>query len=314
MKNYLVQRLIQCIAVFFGVTGLVFFLIRIAPGDAAYIRLQDLGIDLSKEELAAVREELGLNRPITVQYLLWLRDVLQLDLGVSLQTGEPVLGELLLHFRRTVTLAAPVILSIPVVAFPLGLLCALYQSRFLDGFLRWLVIVIMSIPSFCLGLLFILFFSVYLKWLPSFGAGTPAHLILPGLTMAIGSVAYYARFIRGAFLEEFAKEYIRCARARGVKRSGLVLSSAKNALIPVITSLGMSLALMLGGSAVVEKVFSYPGVGKYFIDAVMRRDYNVVQGCVLLFAFLFAGINLGTDLLCGALDPAGGRHDKKITL
>ncbi|MDR0524945.1 MAG: ABC transporter permease [Spirochaetaceae bacterium] len=312
MKNYMIQRLSQCVAVFFGVTVLVFFLIRIAPGDAAYIHLQDLGLDLSKERLASIREELGLNRPIPIQYLLWLRDVLRLDLGISLQTGEPVLRELILHFRRTVTLAFPVILSIPVFAFPLGILCAIYQSRFLDGFLRLFIIVMMSIPSFCLGLILILFFSVHLKWLPSFGAGTPAHRILPGLTIAIGSIAYYTRFIRGAFLEEFAKEYIRCARARGVKLSGLVRSAAKNALIPIVTSLGMSLALMLGGSAVVEKVFSYPGVGKYFIDAVMRRDYAVVQGCVLLFAFLFAGLNLASDLMCGALYPASRNGVKKI--
>jgi peptide/nickel transport system permease protein len=303
MKHYLVQRLVQFVVVLFGLTALVFFLLRLAPGDAAYIHLQDLGMDLSKEALAAIREELGLNRPIIVQYVLWLRDVLHLELGTSLLTGEPVFTELILHFRWTLVLTIPVILSVPVFAFPLGLLSALYQKRSLDGMVRWLVIVIMSIPSFCLGLLCILLFSVHLKWLPSFGVGTPAHFILPELTMSIGSVAYYTRFIRAAFLEEFSKEYIRCARARGVKRCGLVLSAMKNALIPIVTSLGMSLALMLGGSAVVEKVFSYPGIGKYFIDAVMRRDYNVVQGCVLLFAFLFVCINLSADIVCSLLDP-----------
>lgn len=303
MKKLLMQRLLQCAPVFFGVTILVFFLLRIAPGDGAYLRLHDLGLDPSPEALAEIRESLGLNRPIPVQYLVWLRDLLRLDLGRSLATGEPVIAELSLHFRWTVALTLPVILVIPAAAFPLGLLSALYQRRLWDGAIRWPVILIMSVPSFCLGLLFILLFGVHLKWLPSFGAGTPAHSVLPALTLALGSIAYYARFIRAVFLEEFAKEYIRAARARGVGRPGLVRSALKNALIPVITSLGMSAAMLLGGSTVVEKVFSWPGVGKYFIDAVLRRDYQVVQGCVLLFAVLFVSINLIADMLCLLLDP-----------
>ncbi|MDR2484237.1 MAG: ABC transporter permease [Treponema sp.] len=314
MKKLLMQRLLQCLPALLGVSALVFFLLRIAPGDGAYLRLQDLGLDPSPEAIAAIREQLGLNLPLPVQYLTWLRGLLRLDLGKSLASGEPVITELALHFRWTLALALPVLLAIPALSFPLGLLSALSHRQLGDGVVRWLVILIMSVPSFCLGLLFILLFGVHLKWLPTFGAGTGAHLILPALTLALGSSASYARFIRAVFLEEFSKEYIRAARARGVGRAGLVRSALKNALLPVITSLGMSAAMLLSGQAVVEKVFSWPGVGKYFIDAVLRRDYEVVQGCVLLFALLFISINLIADVICLILDPLSRRSGARARL
>jgi ABC-type dipeptide/oligopeptide/nickel transport system permease component len=290
--------------VFFGVTALVFFLLRAAPGDAAYIRLQDRGMDLSGENLGAVRAELGLDRPLWVQYGRWLGTVLRLDLGNSIVSGEPVAGELGRRFRLTLRLALPAMALALIAAFPLGLLAALRQGKLWDRITRISAIAAVSVPPFCLGLVFILIFSAALRWLPSFGAGSPAHLVMPCLVLVIATGAHYTRFIRSALLEELSKEYVRAARARGIGTWViLVFHGVRNALPPIITSLGTSFALMLGGSAVVEKVFSWPGMGSGLIDAVLNRDYPVVQGCVLLYAFLFTGMNLLTDLACIVLDP-----------
>jgi peptide/nickel transport system permease protein len=294
--------------VFFGVTALVFFLLRLAPGDAASIRIQDRGMDLSEENLAAARTELGLDMPGWVQYGRWLGALFRLDLGNSIVSGEPVIGELRRRFGLTLRLTLPAMALVLVAAFPLGLLAALYQGRLWDRITRIFAIVMMSVPSFCLGLVFILVFSANLQWLPSFGAGTPAHLIMPGLVIFIASAPRHTRFIRATLLEELSKEYVRAAKARGIDAwTILICHCIKNALVPILTSLGMSLALMLGGSAVVEKVFSWPGIGSCLIDAVLNRDYPVVQGCVLLYAVIFTGINLVTDIGCIILDPKVGK-------
>jgi ABC-type dipeptide/oligopeptide/nickel transport system permease component len=304
VAKYVVKRLLHFIPVFLGVTALVFFLLRVAPGDAAHIRLQDRGMDLSEENISAIRAELGLDRPVWVQYGRWLGAVFRLDMGNSVVSGEPVVKELSRRFRLTLYLTLPAIALVLIAAFPLGLLASLYQGKLWDRVTRIFAIVIMSIPSFCLGLVFILFFSAHLRWLPSFGAGSLAHLIMPCLVLFIASAAHYTRFIRSVLLEELSKEYVRAAKARGIGTwTILVFHGIKNALIPIITSLGMSLAIMLGGSAVVEKVFSWPGMGSCLIDAVLNRDYPLVQGCVLLYAFIFTGINVMTDIICIILDP-----------
>jgi peptide/nickel transport system permease protein len=308
LGKYIVKRLLHVIPVCFGVTVLVFFLLRLAPGDAAHIRLRDRGMDLSGENIAAVRAELGLDRPIGVQYGRWLGALSRADLGNSIVSGEPVAGELARRFRLTLYLALPAMALVLIVAFPLGLLAALHQGRLWDRITRVSAIAAVSVPSFCLGLVLILVFSSTLHWLPSFGAGSPAHLVMPCLVLFTASAARYTRFIRSALLEELSKEYIRAAKARGIgARRILVFHGAKNALIPITTSFGTSLALMLGGSAVVEKVFSWPGMGSCLIDAVLNRDYPVVQGCVLLYAFIFTGINLLADIICIILDPRVGK-------
>ncbi|MDR1302965.1 MAG: ABC transporter permease [Treponema sp.] len=304
MLRYALKRLFHLLPVFFGVTVLVFALLRLAPGDAARIRLADLGLDPSPEILANLREELGLNRPLGEQYLLWLRDVSRLDFGLSLTSGKPVVREYLAHLKPTAVLAFLSLILSLTIALPAGVFSALMKNRPFDHLCRGLAILSLSIPSFCLGLFCILLFSVHLRWLPSFGSGRPEHLVLPIVTLTLGSAAHYTRFIRGTLLEEFSKDYIRAARARGLTSGALVWDLAlKNAAAPVITSVGMSLALLLGGQAVVEKVFSWPGAGKYLIDAILQRDYNVVQCAVILFACFFVGINLIADLLCMLIDP-----------
>jgi ABC-type dipeptide/oligopeptide/nickel transport system permease component len=304
MLRYALKRLLHLPLVIFGVTVLVFVLLRLAPGDAARLRLIELGLDPSPEMLGEMRKTLGLHRPLGEQYLRWLRDVARFDFGRSLATGKPVAGEYFAHLKATAALAFPALILAVAIALPGGVFSALRKSGPFDNVCRALAILTLSIPSFCLGLFFILLFSVWLRWLPSFGSGRAEHLVLPVLTAALGSAAHYTRFIRGVLLEEFSKDYIRAARARGLRPGALVWGQAlKNAAPPVITSLGMNLALLLGGQAVVEKVFSWPGAGKYLIDAILRRDYDVVQCAVIFFALFFVSLNLAADLFCMLIDP-----------
>ncbi|GHV71959.1 glutathione transport system permease protein GsiC [Spirochaetia bacterium] len=299
MAKYIAKRLLQFIPVFFGVTVLVFFLMRLAPGDAARLKLNDRGMELSAENLSAVRSELNLHRPIWIQYGRWLGDALKGELGRSIFSGEPVKQELVRRFSKTLYLTLPVMLLVLILALPLGILAARFQGKCWDHLTRITAIAGMSIPSFCLALVFILVFSVTLRWLPSFGSESAAHFIMPTLVLTLASAAHYTRFIRSSLLEELSKEYVRAGRARGIKTGTLILSHGlRNALIPIVTSFGMNFALLLGGQAVVEKVFSWPGMGSCLIDAVLNRDYPLVQGCVLLYAFLFSILNLVTDILC----------------
>ncbi|MDR3210001.1 MAG: ABC transporter permease [Oscillospiraceae bacterium] len=304
MRKIILTRLGSFAAVLFCVTILVFALMRLAPGDAAYMQLEEFGVDLTAENLDAARVRLGLNKPMAAQYAHWLGRVLRLDLGRSSVTGRPVLPEFLAHLKYTALLSVPALLLIVVIAVPLGALSAMYERRALDHLTRGASILLLSAPAFCVGLALILLLSVRLRLLPSFGAESPKHLIMPCVTLSLGAIASYTRFMRGAVLDELSRDYVRAARARGIAPGVIVWRGAmRNAAIPMVTSLCMSLGLLLGGSSVVEKIFSWPGVGKFLIDAIMQRDYAVVQCCVLLFAVFFAALNLAADLICMGLDP-----------
>ncbi|GMO35825.1 MAG: nickel ABC transporter permease subunit NikB [Termitinemataceae bacterium] len=297
-------------AVFFCVTALVFCLLRLAPGDAAYIRLKDRGIDLTSSALAAARAELGLDKPIIKQYFLYLNSVLHFDFGVSITNNENITSGIERHFKTTLLIAIPSFLFILIVAFPIGILSALHQKKLFDNASRLVSLVFMSIPSFCLALTAILIFSVRLKWLPSFGISGSStteicrHLVMPCLVLGSSGGAYYGRFIRSAILEELSSEYVRAAMLRGIDcKTILIFGVLRNASIPIVSSLGMSFAMLLGGQAVIEKVFSIPGLGRYLIDALLQRDYPVALGCVILYVFLFTIINLLCDIICIILDP-----------
>lgn len=304
MARFILKRLLWLIPVLLGVSILVFLLLRVAPGDAAQLRLAQLGIDPTPEALADMRAQLGLDKPLPRQYLDWLGAALRGDFGDSVATGRPALSEFAVRFPATLALALPAVALTAGIAFPLGVGAAMYKGGLLDGTVRLASIALLSIPGFCLGLLLILLFSVKLSWLPSFGAGGIAHLILPCATLALGFAASYTRFVRATMLEELSRDYVRAARARGTAKGRIAWGEAlKNAASPIITSLSVQLALLLGGSAVIEKVFSWPGVGKFLIDAILARDYPVVQCCVLVFAVFFVVLNLIADLLCLLVDP-----------
>jgi peptide/nickel transport system permease protein len=303
---------LQFVPVFFLLTFLVFFLLRVAGGDAARIRLIERGRDLGREELEQERHALGLDKPVLYQYGLWIGRVVRGDFGVSMMTGENIKDEIKHRWAMTLLLSLPSVLIALLLSLPLGIISAVNESRLIDRVTKIFSIIFHSVPSFCTGLLAILLFSVYLGLLPSFGAGTLGHMILPCAVITISTTAFYTRFIRGLFLEEFSKDYIRAERARGVPLIAIIFRNAlKNVSLPLVTSFSMSLALMLGGQAVVEKVFSWPGMGSYLIDRLLRRDYPAVEAACLLYVFLFSGINLAADIFCALLDPKIRRCERK---
>ncbi len=304
MKSYVFKRLLQLIPVLLGVSVVTFTLIHLAPGDPAHFMLQKTGAEPTKEALQALRHEMGLDLPIWQQYLRWCEQILQLNLGISIKSGDTVLKELLDRLPATLELAASSLAFVVLVAFPLGIFSAMYKGRWIDQLSRAMAIVFGAMPRFWLGLLFIYFFAVKFHVLPVAGRGDAVHLLLPTLTLGLGMSANYARLLRTSLLEVFSQEYVRAARARGVKPGQLVINyGLKNALVPILTAFGMSLGQLLGGSAIIETVFSWPGIGKFALESIMNRDYMVVQGYALLMALIFVVVNLCIDVACMLLDP-----------
>jgi peptide/nickel transport system permease protein len=311
MRRYVVFRVLSYIPVFFCVTALVFFLMRAAPGDAAYMRLTEHGKDVTEESLTAARAELSLDKPIWTQYIQWFGKVARFDFGRSAITERAVLPDFLMHLRYTAQLAFPAIAVMLLISLPCGVVSAARSGGVFDGFSRAVTILLLSAPGFCVGLVLLYIFGARLGWLPTFGAGSPRHLLLPCVTLAAGSAASYARFIRATVLEELSSDYIKAGRARGVSPRALVWRGAlRQALAPIVTSVGISLGLLLGGSAVVETVFSWPGVGNFLIDAILKRDYAVVQCCVLFFGLFFVALNLAAELVSMLLEPRTRRAGK----
>lgn len=304
MKSYLFRRLLHLIPVLLGVSVVTFTLIHLAPGDPAHLILQKSGVEPTKEALQVLRHEMGLDLPIWQQYLRWCQQVLQLDLGVSTKTGDTVVRELWDRLPATLELAAASLVFVVLFAFPVGILSAMYKGGWIDQLSRALTIVSSAMPRFWLGLLLIYFLAVKVQIFPVAGRGDVSHLILPAFTLGLGMSANYARLLRTSLLEVFSQEYVRAARARGVKPLQLVTKyGLKNALVPILTAFGMSFGQLLGGSTIIETVFSWPGIGKFAMESIMNRDYMVVQGYALLMAVIFVLVNLCIDIACMLLDP-----------
>lgn len=298
---YVLRRLGLIIPTLLGVTLVVFFLVRMIPGDPARLIA---GFQASEEEVARIRVELGLNRPIHVQYGIFLRRLLRGDLGLSAATRAPVAEEIASRLRATVLLAVSSILLAAIAGMSAGILSATRQYSALDYAVMGVALFGVSIPVFWLGLMLMLLFSVYLHWLPAGGYGTPAHVVLPTIALAAVSIAIIARMTRSSLLETFNQDYIRTARAKGVRDETVTLKHAlKNALIPVITVIGLQFGTLLGGAILTETVFAWPGIGRLLVNSVSNRDYPVIQGVVLIFAALFALVNLAVDLLYAYVDP-----------
>ncbi len=298
---YVLRRLGLIIPTLLGVTLIVFFLVRMIPGDPARLIA---GFQASEEEVARLRVELGLNRPIHVQYGIFLRRLVRGDLGLSAATRAPVAEEIGSRLRATVLLAVSSILLAAVAGMSAGILSATRQYSALDYAVMGVALFGVSIPVFWLGLMLMLLFSVYLHWLPAGGYGTPAHVVLPTIALAAVSIAIIARMTRSSLLETFNQDYIRTARAKGVRDETVTLRHAlKNALIPVITVIGLQFGTLLGGAILTETVFAWPGIGRLLVNSVANRDYPVIQGVVLIFAALFALVNLAVDLLYAYVDP-----------
>ncbi len=301
MWRYVLKRLLLALPVLLGVSVVVFVAIRLIPGDPAQIMA---GQAATEEVVRQIRQSLGLDRPLPVQYLYFLRNVVRGDLGRSLFNGAPVVEELGQRFPRTVRLALASMVVASVIGIPAGILAATRHLSWVDTLVMLVALVGVSMPVFWLGLNLILVFSVRLQWLPAFGYETWRHLLLPSVTLGAASAAIVARMTRSAMLEVLGQDYIRTARAKGLAERVVVNRHAlRNALIPVVTVLGLQLGTLLSGAVLTETVFAWPGIGRLLVDAVLARDYPIIQGATLLIAATFVALNLAVDVLYGLLDP-----------
>ncbi|WP_245864430.1 nickel ABC transporter permease [Paenibacillus donghaensis] len=297
-------RLLQMIPVLLGISCITFALMHLTPGDPAEIILRADGIKPTHEAIEATRHALGLDGPVHMQYLHWLYRVLHLDLGLSFSSSRPVLTELMNRFPATALLSACSVLAAILIALPLGVGSALYPGSLLDRLGRACALLSVSMPGYWLSLLLIYYGAVKLKLFPVMGMEGGASVILPAFTLGFGMAGIYIRFIRSSLLEVLGKLYITAARAKGLQEWRTIGTHAlRNALLPSLTLLGINIAGLLGGSVIVETIFSWPGIGKYAVEAIFAKDYIVIQGYVLLMAVIVVLINLAVDLLHLLLDP-----------
>jgi ABC-type dipeptide/oligopeptide/nickel transport system permease component len=299
--GFLVRRLALTVPVLLGVVTLVFALLHLIPGDPAQAML---GETASDEDIQALRERLGLDRPLLEQYAGFLAGAARGDLGTSLRTNEPVASAIIDRLPATLELAAAAMAVAIGVALPLGIIAAVKRGTVVDHIATTIALTGISIPNFWLGPLLALVFAVELGWFPVSGRGTAAHLILPAISLGAALAAILARMTRASLLEELREPYVQAARARGASRTRAILRHAfRNSLIPVVTLLGLQFGAVLTGAVITETIFAWPGIGRLLIQSIGFRDYPLVQGCVLFIAVTYVGVNLLTDLVYGVLDP-----------
>ena len=309
MTRYVIRRFLGMIAVMFTVVTIVFVIVRVAPGDPAAVML---GPDATAADIAALREKLGLDRPLILQYLYFLGQLLRGDLGQSIFLNMPVLSALADRAEPTFFLTLFSILIASAIALPVGILAAYKRGSLFDQVATTLAMLAASIPSFWLGLILIQVFAVRWNWFPVSGYGGPdasfivrlSHLVLPATALGVVSSALITRFTRASMLDVLNDDYVRTARSKGMGEFRVVMKHAfKNALIPVLTVIGLTAALLVSGAVVTETVFSLPGVGNLVVSAVLRRDYPVIQGALLVIAALYVLINFVIDMLYLVVDP-----------
>ena len=301
MSRFLVRRLVLAIPVLLGVATLVFSLIHLIPGDPVQAMLGDAA---SPESVIELRTRLGLNRPLHVQYAAFLMGVARGDLGVSLRTNERVSSAIAARLPATVELALAAMLVAVVIAIPTGIVAAVWSGTGVDHAATTLAMVGLSMPTFWLGPLLGLVFSVELGWLPVSGRGTVAHLVLPAITLGLPLAAVLARMTRASLMDELGEIYVTAARARGLSEASILLRHAfRNSLIPIVTVLGLQVGGVLTGAVITETIFAWPGVGRLLIQSIGFRDYPLVQGCILLIAVTYVSVNLLTDMAYALLDP-----------
>ena len=304
MKKYVVHRFLQLIPVLIGITFLSFAMMRIAGSDAIIELYGDKGA-VAEEIIEAKRAELGLDKPFLTQYLAWVGGMMRGDMGVSYVSGKEVFGTFISKLPSTLLLTALSIGMTVVISIPLGVLAAVRHDRFTDYFLRFFSFVGNSLPNFFVALLLMQIFSIKLKWLPVISKGLSIQsAMLPTLTLAIAMSAKYMRQVRATVLEELNKDYVIGAKARGVRSSVVLWKSVlKSSMLTIITLLALSIGNLLGGTAIIESIFMWDGVGKLAVDAITMRDYPMIQAYVVWMAIIYVMVNLITDLLYHALDP-----------
>jgi len=299
--GFVARRTAAAIPTLFGVTVIVFFMIRILPGDPARLVA---GLLASDDEVARIRVQLGLTKPLVVQYGLFLDHLLRGDLGKSIKTQAPVTSEIRSRLPQTALLAATATTVAGVLGIASGILVSTRKYTAVDYLVTVLALAGVSIPVFWLGLMLMLLFAVFLHLVPAGGATGPLSIILPSITLAAFSIAIIERMTRNSMLESLQQDYVRTARAKGlVERAVVYRHALRNALIPVVTVLGLQFGTLLGGAVLTETTFAWPGIGRLLVDSIEARDYPIIQGVVLLFAVTFLLVNLLVDLLYGYIDP-----------
>ena len=298
------NRLVQLVLVLFLLSLMTFILMKLTPGDPVLGMLEADELLVTQADQDALRQELGFEQPVLIQYGQWMAKLLRLDLGDSYFKGKPVLDEIALRLPATLQLAGGALVVMVLIAAPLGLLAARYPGRWPDHLSRILALIGASIPGFWLGLLLIYAFAYKLQLLPSMGTGGIRHMILPSVSLGFSMAATYARLLRAGLLESLSQEYIRAARARGIAEWRILSKHAlRAALLPVLIVFGMSIGNLLAGSVVTEVLFSLPGLGSMVMEAIFHRDYPLIQGFVLLTGVFVVAMNLLVDLGYGLLDP-----------
>jgi peptide/nickel transport system permease protein len=301
MHKYILRRLLMLIPVMLGVSLVVFSIMHFTPGDPA---VMILGERATTQEIFSLREQMGLNDPFLVQYVRFVTNAATGNFGRSLITNEPVVVSILSKFPATLQLAFFGVLIAVAIGIPVGIISATKQYSFFDTASMIIALLGVSMPNFWQGLMAILLFSVTLQWLPPFGHGTLAHIVLPAMTLGTSTAAIITRMTRSSMLEVIRQDYIRTARAKGLKESVVVNKHAlKNALIPIITVIGLQFGYLLGGAVITETVFAWPGIGTLLVGAIRQKDFPTVQGAVLFIAITFSFINLLVDILYAFVDP-----------
>jgi len=319
IAGYLLNKLLSTIALLLGTSLLTFVLLRLAPGDPIAIMIENADVAVGRQQVGSeqqtrLRAELGLDQPLPLQYLSWVGRIVRLDVGVSFRSRQPVAEELARRLPATASLAGAALLVELGLALPLGMLTAARAGRTIDHVTRMLAVFLAATPSFVLGVLLLWLFAVKLRWIGVSGPATFERLILPALTLGLLSVPAVMRVLRASLLAEAQRLYIVFGRAKGLSERWLMLRHIlPNALLPVITLLGINLSGLLSGAVIVETVFSWPGIGKYAVDSIYARDYPVIQGYVLLVTTIVLVVNMGVDMIYLLLDPRL-RHGKGISL
>ncbi|MCU7368648.1 glutathione ABC transporter permease GsiC [Pantoea stewartii] len=302
MVNYFLKRLLGLIPTLFIVAVLVFLFVHLLPGDPARLIA---GQEADASVVALVRQELGLDKPLPVQFVHFIVNALQGDFGQSLVSRRPVSAEIATRFMPTLWLTLTSMVWAVILGMAIGIVSAVWRNRWPDRLGMTLAVSGISFPAFALGMLLMDVFSVQLGWLPTVGADSWLHYILPSLTLGAAVAAVMARFTRASFVEVMQEDYMRTARAKGVSEYRVVIKHGlRNAMIPVVTMMGLQFGFLLGGSIVVEVVFNWPGLGRLLVDSVQMRDYPVIQAEVLLFSLEFILINLIVDMLYAVINPA----------
>jgi len=301
MIAYIARRLLLTIPILIGVTFLSFMILHLVPGNPALVIA---GVGASPEDIQRIEQALGLNRPLLDQYGVFLRNVLQGNLGLSITSNEPVSQEISDRFPVTLTLAAASTIFAVVVGLALGMVAAAKRATLVDVGASVIFLFALSMPTFWLGIVLILVFAVKLPWLPAAGWSGVSSIVLPALTLGAGGIAIIARLTRASLLETLGSDYIRTARAKGVPGAVVFVRHAlRNALVPVITVIGLEFGTLLGGAVITEQVFAIPGLGRLVVTAISGRDYPTLQGGVLVIAVMVVLVNLLTDLAYALIDP-----------